>query len=550
MIDIPTTITTAAQTYTPPSGSIVLPSKTYFGQRGEYEPVPLVQYDDTLPIIAAALYLNGQPYTVPDGAAVNIRMAKGDGTYVYNPALGVSEDRQTAYIAVTYQMTVIAGNYCPILELVVSGDVAGTSELPLQIAENPVPEDAIASTDEYKTIQQLAAEVNQAAQIVTDNLPGIQYIQQNADTITAVAQNSENITAVGGSIGNVNSVAQNLTPIQTAATNISAIQAAPTAASNAAASATLAESWAVGGTGSRPGEDTNNAKFWAQQAESFSNGSLGYFATPQALQSAHPTGQNGQWAIIGSTDSIWVWDSDTSAWVSSVNLSDYYTKEQTNGIVGWLYKAIFDVDSWTGSGSVSQTATLVPVDGGPPVTSGSTLLACIGTDSTVPQETKDAMAGPAADIAGAEKNLGTGTISVTLDSAPNVDVELYFYIKQGVSPAVPPLDPVGAGGNGMELLWENDSPTIPFSAQTITVDKIKNFNFIVLLFIRSAQYTDLLPPIVCTSAFPEAKASYFSPGNTGAIRDISVDFASGKVTFGAASTTNYVQPVLIYGVKM
>ena len=333
MIDIPTTITTAAQTYTPPSGSIVLPSKTYFGQRGEYEPVPLVQYDDTLPIIAAALYLNGQPYTVPDGAAVNIRMAKGDGTYVYNPALGVSEDRQTAYIAVTYQMTVIAGNYCPILELVVSGDVAGTSELPLQIAENPVPEDAIASTDEYKTIQQLAAEVNQAAQIVTDNLPGIQYIQQNADTITAVAQNSENIAAVGGSIGNVNSVAQNLTPIQTAAANIPAIQAAPTAASDAAASATLAESWAVGGTGTREGEDTNNAQYWAQQAQKVAQGAQGWYETEESLQAAHPTGENGQWAIVGSTDTIWTWDSDTSAWVDSgaqVDLSNYYTKEQSD----------------------------------------------------------------------------------------------------------------------------------------------------------------------------------------------------------------------------
>lgn len=195
MIDIPTTITTAAQTYTPPSGSIVLPSKTYFGQRGEYEPVPLVQYDDTLPIIAAALYLNGQPYTVPDGAAVNIRMAKGDGTYVYNPALGVSEDRQTAYIAVTYQMTVIAGNYCPILELVVSGDVAGTSELPLQIAENPVPEDAIASTDEYKTIQQLAAEVQEAAAIITENEQAIQDIEDNLAAIQGAAGNAQSAAA-------------------------------------------------------------------------------------------------------------------------------------------------------------------------------------------------------------------------------------------------------------------------------------------------------------------------------------------------------------------
>ena len=244
MSDIPTTITTAAQTYTPPSGSIVLPSKTYFGQRGEYEPVPLIQYDDTLPIIAAALYLNGQPYTVPDGAAVNIRMAKGDGTYVYNPALGVSEDRQTAYIAVTYQMTVIAGNYCPILELVVSGDVAGTSELPLQIAENPVPEDAIASTDEYKTIQQLAAQVASAAQIITDNLPGIQYVQENAANISAVAQNGANVTAVGQSISDVNAVGENIADVQTAAENLQAIQQAPTAAANAAQSAQQAQQYA------------------------------------------------------------------------------------------------------------------------------------------------------------------------------------------------------------------------------------------------------------------------------------------------------------------
>ena len=227
MIDIPTTITTAAQTYTPPSGSIVLPSKTYFGQRGEYEPVPLVQYDDTLPIIAVTLYLNGQPYTVPDGAAVNVRMAKGDGTYVYNPALGVSEDRQTAYIAVTYQMTVIAGSYCPILELVVSGDVAGTSELPLQIAENPVPEDAIASTDEYKTIQQLAVEVQEAAAIITENEQAIQDIEDNLDAIQGAAGNAQ----------------------------------------SAAANATLAQSWAVGGTDTRAGEDTNNAQYWAEQAQ-------------------------------------------------------------------------------------------------------------------------------------------------------------------------------------------------------------------------------------------------------------------------------------------
>lgn len=101
----------------------------------------------------------------------------------------------------------------------------------------------------------------------------------------------------------------------------------------AAASATLAESWAVGGTGTREGEDTNNAEYWAQQAQSIANGQLGWFETEQALEAAHPTGQNGQWAIIGSTDTIWTWDSDTSAWVNSgstADLSNYYTKAQAD----------------------------------------------------------------------------------------------------------------------------------------------------------------------------------------------------------------------------
>ena len=38
-------------------------------------------------------------------------------------------------------------------------------------------------------------------------------------------------------------------------------------AEDAADSATLSESWSVGGTGTRTGEDTNNAKFWSDMAQ-------------------------------------------------------------------------------------------------------------------------------------------------------------------------------------------------------------------------------------------------------------------------------------------
>ena len=41
---------------------------------------------------------------------------------------------------------------------------------------------------------------------------------------------------------------------------------------------------------------------------------LGWYADLAALQAAHATGENGDFAILGSTDTVWVWDSGTSAW--------------------------------------------------------------------------------------------------------------------------------------------------------------------------------------------------------------------------------------------
>ena len=287
-------ITTPAEVYPVPENAVVYPTTAWMGtERGIAAPVPLVQYDDTLPILAVALRLNGQAFTVPEGAAVNIRMDKRDGHYVYNPALGVSEDRQTAYISVTLQMTTGAGDFWPTVEIVLDGQVAGTSYVPLLIAKNPVPEDAIESTDEYKTIQELVEEVKKAAQIITDNEQAIKDIE-------------ENLPAIQGAAGN---------------------------AEAAKASATLAESWAVGGTGTRSGEDTDNAKYYAELAQQVSQGAVGYYETGDALKADHPTGQAGNWAIVGDTDTIWVWDTESNTWLDTsqnVNMSNYYTKAQSD----------------------------------------------------------------------------------------------------------------------------------------------------------------------------------------------------------------------------
>lgn len=167
---MPDTITTAVPQQAPPANAIQHPAKVYLLSRRLPDIVHLVQYDQTLPVLAVELLQGDAPYTVPEGAAVNIRMAKPvpSSKKVYNPAYGISEDRHTVYIAVTPQMTVVAGCTNPVIEVVVDGGVACTGTLRLEIDPNPVQETDIIDSDEYKTIAQMIADAEEAAKAAAD----------------------------------------------------------------------------------------------------------------------------------------------------------------------------------------------------------------------------------------------------------------------------------------------------------------------------------------------------------------------------------------------
>ena len=286
----------AAANYSPPETALIKATRADFDRRDVVQPVHLVQYDDTLPVLAVALYKGGQPWTLPTGADVNLRMDKKDGHYVYNPALGVSSDRATVYLAVTAQMTTGYGTFSPVVEVLAGGGVAGMAALRLDIDRNPVQDGMLESTDEYKTVQALAAEVAANAKIVRDNEAGIQDVHDN----------------------------------------IEAIKAAPANATAAAASAKEARSWAVGDTASRPGEGMDNAKYYAALAQQVSQGAVGWYPNYEALYAAHDTGYDGNWAIVGDTDTIWVWDSDTGVWKDtgeSSKFANYYDKTQIDELL-------------------------------------------------------------------------------------------------------------------------------------------------------------------------------------------------------------------------
>lgn len=71
----------------------------------------------------------------------------------------MNAERTIAYFAVTPQMSTVWGDYYPIVEITVGGGIAGSAPIWLHFDRNPLPENAIISSDEYKTIQQLLEDV-------------------------------------------------------------------------------------------------------------------------------------------------------------------------------------------------------------------------------------------------------------------------------------------------------------------------------------------------------------------------------------------------------
>ena len=83
-------------------------------------------------------------------------------------------------------------------------------------------------------------------------------------------------------------------------------------------------------------KNLQGTKEYFEQVRTITIGAQGWYATPEALKAAVPVGENGWWAVVGTTDTIWTWDSDTGAWVDTrkeVDLSDYLTQTQIKALL-------------------------------------------------------------------------------------------------------------------------------------------------------------------------------------------------------------------------
>ena len=166
----------------------------------------------------------------------------------------------------------------------------------------------------------------------------------NASTLNELSTVAGAINAKEEAVSAANSAAEERAKAEQAAKNaakdVSAIVKADS--ENAALSAAAAKTSEINSkrSESQSAIYLQGTKEYFEQVRTITIGAQGWYATPEALKAAVPVGENGWWAVVGTTDTIWTWDNDTKSWkdsIQKVDLSDYYTKAQADAKFGTPY---------------------------------------------------------------------------------------------------------------------------------------------------------------------------------------------------------------------
>ena len=217
-----------------------------FSKRSVNQPVHIVQYDRSLPILAVSLYNNGQLYRLSETMEVSIRLGKPDRTFVYNKALGCDSTRTIVYFEITQQMSLFDGEYYPVIEIMDGDKIANSSTIYLVVDRNPVQHDYIESTTEYKELVdyrdeavKAGNEAKEAAKIVKDSVQtvvdktkeAVEASETAVNAANSASESAESILGVEENVTRIGNMVSEKEPIIT-----SAAETASTSATNAKAS--------------------------------------------------------------------------------------------------------------------------------------------------------------------------------------------------------------------------------------------------------------------------------------------------------------------------
>lgn len=144
------------------SGRIIHDTEVDIGnKRPVVTPIHIVQYDNTLPVIAVKIYKDGNPHKLPSEYSARIRWKTANGIR-YEAVMGRSDLKPgseteeelftTLYFTVDVDMTRCFGELYPIIEVSTNNMLSGSSSIPFVIHRNPIQESEIEDDIEHKGV--------------------------------------------------------------------------------------------------------------------------------------------------------------------------------------------------------------------------------------------------------------------------------------------------------------------------------------------------------------------------------------------------------------
>lgn len=283
-------------------------------QLNYFDAIVTKQYDRETRFLRVHLTSNGEPITVDSDSSAIINARRPDKTS--KSFMGtVESDGSSVLVPIAYWMVEQDGTVCCDVSVVQNTGVLTTMsfELSVQEAMNSNNDDSVTDDDKYGVLVSLIAEVSS---FKTAEQQRVEAEQQRVEAEQA-RESWKKDTAEEVS-GWATTVKETLDNAKLEVKNLEdAIGSSAESADKAAA-------------------HLQATKEYFEQVRTITIGAQGWYATPEALKAAVPVGENGWWAVVGTTDTIWTWDSDTGAWVDTqakVDLSDYLTQTQIKALL-------------------------------------------------------------------------------------------------------------------------------------------------------------------------------------------------------------------------
>lgn len=297
---------------------------------GAIPPVAHCSQGDVGRQIDFAITDDGEDYLIPTGAVVWVEGTKADRHgFAYdstNQPEMVSYSDNVVTVKTSEQMTACAGKATCEIKIVSGSAILYTLNFILDVEESALPSDTNMSESDIPMVKK-AIEAGEKLTDVDDKITKaeglFEQIDKDAESASASAKSAKASADTA-----TKKASEAATQAGVASSKATAASESATAADK---SATLAESWAVGGTGTRDGEDTDNSKYYAEQSKT------------QATKSESSADASADSAKASATSANSAADSATAAAKSAKEAAEAVTGVATfNGRAGAVVPASGD----------------------------------------------------------------------------------------------------------------------------------------------------------------------------------------------------------------